>query len=121
MNQRVYIANLPTTTTEETLRAASAPYGTVSHVFLATDRDTALPKGYGFVTYSSAAEGSAAIAGLNGASFEGRTLTVSEAREPEVPVVRTFVRPPQPGRGGFGGRPGGRGPAGAPGRPQARG
>ena len=101
MNSRVYIANLPDTITEAQLQAAFAPFGAIAKTFIATDRDTAAPKGFAFVTYGTRQEADAALA--------GRPLTVSIAREPEpMPVRRVTLPPRRPspgGRPGFGARP----------------
>ena len=58
-----------------------------------TDRETGRSRGFAFVTMGSAEEGQAAISALEGKDFQGRNLTVNEARPRED-------RP----RGGGGGR-----------------
>lgn len=104
MNTRVYVSNLPETTTEENLRTAFGPFGAIAKIFLATDRDTALPA-YAFVTYATAGDMAASIAGMNEADFHGRKLAVSEARAAQVaPAPRRVVLPmtggPRRGPGG---------------------
>ena len=47
---------------------------------LVTDRMTGKSRGFAFVTMSSASEGKAAIAALEGKNLDGRNLTVNEAR-----------------------------------------
>ena len=54
-------------------------YGSVTSVALPTDRDTGRPRGFGFVEMDEA-EAQKAIDALNGQDFQGRTLTVNEAR-----------------------------------------
>lgn len=110
MNTRVYVSNLPETATEENLHAAFGPFGAIEKIFVATDRDTALPS-YAFVTFATVEHMDASIAGMNEATFQGRQLAVSVAREAR-PVVapRRFVPPaPFAQRRGPGGPP--RGPA----------
>jgi len=118
MNPRLYIANLPVTITEAQLQAAFAPFGTIANIFIATDRATASPKGFAFVTYGTSQEAQAAIAAMNGAQLDGRALAVSLARVPEpVPVRRAAPPPRRPspgGRTGFGARPAA--PSGQPAR-----
>jgi len=47
------------------------------------DRMTNRPRGFGFVTMSSADEAQKAIAGLNGKEIDGRALTVNVAKPRE--------------------------------------
>jgi len=118
MNPRIYIANLPVTITAAQLEAAFSPFGAIAGSFIATDRATGAPKGFAFVTYGTRQEADAAIAAMAGAELDGRTLTVSLAREPEpVPVRRAAPPPRRPspgGRTGFGARPAA--PSGQPAR-----
>jgi cold-inducible RNA-binding protein len=79
----IYVGNLSFDTSETELQAAFAAYGTVSSARIATDRDTGRARGFGFVEMANQAEAQAAIAGLNGADLQGRTLTVNEARPRE--------------------------------------
>src|SRR6478736_8516825 len=86
-------------TTEETLREAFSQYGTVTKVQVIMDRDTGRPRGFAFVEMSDG--GDEAIAAMNGASLDGRTLTVNEAKPREGGGGG--------GRGGYGGGGGGGG------------
>jgi len=107
MNTRVYISNLPETTTEDNLRAAFASYGTIAKIFVATDRDTALPI-YAFVTYDHVEDMTASVAGMNDATFDGRKLAVSVAHEVKPLVAPKRFVPPRPAFGprrGVGGPP----------------
>src|SRR5262249_53223217 len=65
-------------TTEEDLRVEFSKHGTVVATQIIKDRDTGRSRGFGFVEMSDGAD--AAVAALNGAMFQGRTLTVNEAR-----------------------------------------
>ena len=56
-----------------------AAYGSVQSCALPTDRDTGRPRGFGFVEMDQA-DAAKAIQALNGQDFQGRTLTVNEAR-----------------------------------------
>jgi len=80
---RIFVANIAFTATEDELRQLFAPYGLVARVQIVTHRDTGRPRGYGFVERPEAAEAQAAIAGLQEATLEGRTRTVTEARPRE--------------------------------------
>jgi RNA recognition motif-containing protein len=52
----------------------------VGRVNIVTDRDSGQPRGFGFVEMSNDGEGEKAIAALNGTDFDGRALSVNEAR-----------------------------------------
>lgn len=102
---KLYIGNLPFGTTEDDMRSFFEQFGTVVDVFIAKDRDTGRSRGFGFVTMGDAAQGNEAIEKTNGTQFDGRTLTVNEARPPA-----------QGGGGGGGGGRGGYGGGGGGGR-----
>ncbi|CAN5679356.1 hypothetical protein BH09VER1_BH09VER1_02730 [soil metagenome] len=100
---KLYVGNLSFQTTEGALEELFAGIGTVTDTHLVLDRATQRPRGFGFVTMGTAEEGQRAIEELNGKSFDGRTISVSEARPPaDRPPRREFG-------GGGGGRPGGGG------------
>jgi RNA recognition motif-containing protein len=77
---KLYVGNLPFTTTEDSVRSLFAPHGTVEKVSLITDRDTGQPRGFGFVEMSNA-DASRAMQALNGQDFGGRALKVNEAQD----------------------------------------
>src|SRR5580693_795740 len=93
-NSKLFVGNLSFNTTENDLQDTFAAHGTVSEVNLMMDRDSGRPRGFGFVTMSTPEEAQAAITALNGASIDGRALTVNVAKPREE---RT-------GGGGGGGR-----------------
>ena len=76
----IYIANLASTVTANDLRQLFTPYGLVDTIQIIMDRDTRRCKGFGFVEMSDSQEAHAAIVGLRGQEFAGRTLTVNEAK-----------------------------------------
>jgi RNA recognition motif-containing protein len=86
MSKNLYVGNLPFSTTSDDLRDAFGQYGTVSRAQVVSDRETGRSRGFGFVEMETGGE--AAIEGLNGAEFGGRTLTVNEAR-PREPRARS--------------------------------
>ena len=93
---KLYVGNLSFETNETSLQDAFAEFGTVTDTVIMIDRTTNRSRGFGFVTMSSAAEGTAAINGLNGVAVDGRNLTVNEARPREergvvVAVAATVV------------------------------
>ncbi|HLW55921.1 MAG TPA: RNA-binding protein [Bacteriovoracaceae bacterium] len=84
MGQKIYVGNLSFNVTNDQLKAQFAQYGEVDSARIITDRDTGRSKGFGFVEMSNKSEAFEAIDALNGAQFEGRSLTVNEAK-PMVP------------------------------------
>lgn len=80
---KLYVGNLSFNTTENELEDLFTPYGEVKESMLVMDRMTNRPRGFGFVTMGSAAEGNAAIEALNGKMHDGRSLNINEARPRE--------------------------------------
>lgn len=97
MTKTLYVGNLPWAVGSEDLTQAVAQYAEVISARVATDRETGRSRGFGFVEVP-ADQAQAVIDALNGAEWEGRPLTVNEARPREE----------RPNRGGFGGGGGGR-------------
>ena len=107
MGRRLYVGNLSYSTTEADLRDAFVATGhDVAEVKLVMDRETGRPRGFAFVEMATEAGAAHAIGSLNGRDLQGRTITVSEARE----------RTGGGGGGGGGGGRGGRGGGGGGGR-----
>ena len=102
MAKNLYVGNLPFTCTSDQLREAFSAHGTVARAQVIVDRETGRSRGFGFVEMDSGAE--EAVTKMNGAAFQGRTLTVNEA-QPRAP--RTGG-----GGGGYGGGGGGYGGGG---------
>jgi cold-inducible RNA-binding protein len=80
---KLYVGNLSFQTTETDLQDAFERFGGVTETLIMMDRTTNRSRGFGFVTMSSASEGTAAINALNGHDLDGRNLTVNEARPRE--------------------------------------
>jgi cold-inducible RNA-binding protein len=101
--KNLYVGNLPFGTTSEELEQLFGQHGTVTRAQVMTDRETGRSRGFGFVEMSDGAD--AAIQALNGNQFQGRALTVNEAKPREE-------RPRGGGGYGGGGGGGGRGRGG---------
>jgi cold-inducible RNA-binding protein len=80
---KLFVGNLSFATVEDDLRDLFSQYGTVTDVFVATDRVSGRSRGFGFVTMGNQAEGQAAITALEGHTLDNRPLTVNEARPKE--------------------------------------
>ena len=92
---KLYVGNLTFQTSSDDLQHLFAQVGTVESASVVEDRETGRSRGFGFVEMSSKEEGDAAIAQFNGKDFNGRNLTVNEAK------------PRENRGGGFGGNRGG--------------
>ncbi|MET0212751.1 MAG: RNA-binding protein [Vicinamibacterales bacterium] len=80
---RIYVGNLSFNTEEQQLEQLFTSLGDVASVRLIRDRDTGRSRGFGFVEMTDAAQGRAACATLDQQEFEGRRLTVNEAKPQE--------------------------------------
>ncbi|AMV38493.1 RNA recognition motif protein [Planctomyces sp. SH-PL62] len=98
LSRKLYVGNLTYNITSTDLEELFTPYGTVQSAQVVVDRDTNRSKGFGFVEMGSDAEAQAAIQALNGHNYDGRNLTVNEAKPRE---------PRTGGGGGYGGGGGG--------------
>ena len=94
MGKKLYVGNLPYSVTDSTLMETFSQCGTVTSSKIIMDRDTGRSKGFGFVEMSSDTEAQDAISKFNGADWEGRPMTVNEARP---------MAPREGGSRGFGG------------------
>jgi RNA recognition motif-containing protein len=75
--RKLFIAGLPDSITEDVLRQLfEATGGTVVNVTLPKHRDTGRPRGFGFVTLSSAEEAASARDALDGSLQAGRAISV---------------------------------------------
>jgi RNA recognition motif-containing protein len=95
MSKNLYVGNLSFSTTADDLREAFGQFGTVTRAQVVSDRETGRSRGFGFVEMEDGAE--EAVTALNGAQFQGRTLTVNEAKPRED--RRGTDRPQRAGQG----------------------
>src|SRR6201991_2076230 len=94
MGKKLYVGNLPFSATEQSLGDAFSQCGTIESAKIIMDRDSGRSKGFGFVEMSTEAEAQDAISKFNGADYDGRAMTVNEAK----PMA------PRENRGGGGNR-----------------
>jgi RNA recognition motif-containing protein len=80
LNKKLYIGNLPFSTTEDELRAVFQRHGSVESVSMVTDRETGRPRGFAFVEMSEASSAADAIRALDGTDLGGRNIKVNEAQ-----------------------------------------
>ncbi len=96
MANKLYIGNLPYSTTGEELQQKFAEAGAVVEAVVMMDKMTGRSRGFGFVTMADDVSAQKAIELFNGKEFDGRAIVVNEARPKEE-------RAPRSDRGGFGG------------------
>jgi RNA recognition motif-containing protein len=96
MEIKLYVGNLPYSTTEDDLRTLFAQAGEVKSVAVIKDRDSGTSKGFGFIEMGTQEEAQKAISTFDGYSMGDRQLKVNMAR-------------PREERGGFGNNRGGTG------------
>ncbi len=96
MAKNIYVGNLVWDASADDLLALFQEHGKVTRAQVITDRETGRSRGFGFVEMENDGEAQKAIDALNGADFQGRPLTVNEAK-------------PREDRGGGGGGGGPRG------------
>ena len=83
MSSKIYVGGLPYATTDAQLQDLFSTHGQVESARVITDKFTGRSRGFGFVEMASSDEAQKAIQALNGTDFEGRNLTVNEARPQE--------------------------------------
>jgi RNA recognition motif-containing protein len=99
MAKKLYVGGLPYSTNEAALKEAFGQAGAVESASIITDKMSGRSRGFGFVEMSTDEDAQKAIEMWHGKEFEGRTLTVNEARPREDRPRR---------EGGFGGGGGNR-------------
>ena len=85
----IYVWNLPFSVVDEDLRSYFAEYGEVISAKVIMDKYTNRSKGFGFVEMSDDAAGQKAIAELDGATVEGRSIKVNIAKPREERPARS--------------------------------
>ncbi len=81
MAKNLYVGNLPFQTTNADLEQLFGQYGQVTKAQIITDRETGRSRGFAFVEMGDGAE--AAIQALHDTEYQGRRMTVNEAKPRE--------------------------------------
>lgn len=84
----IYVSNLSFAVSDEDLRSYFAEYGEVTSAKVIMDKYTNRSKGFGFVEMSDDAAAQKAIAELDGATVDGRSIKVNVARPKEERPAR---------------------------------
>ena len=80
MSKKIYVGNLPFTSTEADLKSVFGRHGAVESVSIVTDRETGRPRGFAFVEMQEASAADDAIRALDGSDLGGRNIKVNEAQ-----------------------------------------
>ncbi len=83
VEKKLYVGNLSYGTQSADLEKLFSEFGDVKSANVITDKETGRSKGFGFVEMATVEASAAAIEALNGKDFDGRTLTVNEAKPRE--------------------------------------
>lgn len=83
MAKKLYVGGLPYKTTNDELKAHFSGAGSVSSATIIMDKMTGRSKGFGFVEFENDADATNAVSMFDGKDFDGRNLTVNEARPME--------------------------------------
>jgi len=83
MSKRIFVGNLPFSTTEQELNELFAEIGQVESASIISNRYSGRSRGFGFVEMTDDAEADKAIEQLNGKVIEEREIVVSEAKPRE--------------------------------------
>ena len=78
--KNIHVANLSPDATESGIGTAFGVFGAVQSVAIVRDKQTGVPRGFGFVHMENSDQADAAIVGMNGSTLDGSTLAVTEAR-----------------------------------------
>jgi len=89
LQMKLHVGNLSKQVTDAQLNDLAVPYGKLVSANVATERSSGESKGFGFVEFTTAEEGRAAITGLDGRDVHGQVLKVSEAK-PRNPATTRF-------------------------------
>jgi RNA recognition motif-containing protein len=81
MGNKLYVGNLPFSSTEDDLRELFGRHGGVQSVNVIMDRETGRPRGFGFVEMDDENAAQDAIRALDGTDLDGRNIKVNEAQD----------------------------------------
>jgi len=81
VSKKIYVGNLPFSSTEADLQDLFGRHGAVESVNVITDRETGRPRGFAFVEMENASDADDAISALDGSDLDGRNIKVNEAQD----------------------------------------
>jgi len=78
--KKLYVGNLPYTTTVDELKTTFGEFGAVVDAVIISDKHTGRSKGFGFIEFEDEASAQKAVEGMNGKDLGGRNIVVNIAR-----------------------------------------
>ncbi|MBM4352883.1 MAG: RNA-binding protein [Deltaproteobacteria bacterium] len=81
MGRKLFVGGLSWGTRDQGLRTAFEKFGQVEEAKVIMERETGRSRGFGFVTFANAEDATRAMAAMNGATLDGRTIRVNEAED----------------------------------------
>ncbi len=81
MSKKIYVGNLPFSSSEDDLKDVFGRHGAVESVNIITDRETGRPRGFAFIEMEEASAAANAISALDGSDLGGRNIKVNEAQD----------------------------------------
>ena len=88
--KKLFVGNLSWTATDSDLQDAFSKFGEITEATVIKSREDNRSKGFGFVTMANDADADTAIEAMNGKDFQGRNLTVNEAKPMAPRAPRHF-------------------------------
>jgi len=85
---KLYVGNLSKQVNDAQLNDLATPFGKLISANVATERSSGESKGFGFIEFTTADEGRAAITGLDGRDVNGQALKVNEAKPKKDAAIR---------------------------------
>lgn len=82
-NKKLFIGNLPWSINSDSLKELFSSFGEVSEAIVITDRMSGRSKGFGFVTFASDEQATAAVEAMHEKEVEGRKIIVNVAKPRE--------------------------------------
>ncbi len=92
MSKKLFVGNLSFKAQDSELKEAFGQHGEVTEVAIIKDKFSGRSKGFGFVTFADDAAADKAVAEMHEKEFQGRKLTVNEAKPMEERPKREFRR-----------------------------
>jgi RNA recognition motif-containing protein len=76
---KIFVASLSYEVTEDELRNVFSPYGNITDLHIANDRESGKSKGFAFITFENYKEGKNAINSLKNTELNGRKMSIQES------------------------------------------